>query len=141
LPEHAFLIHVGFLLSIHVVQLVFRGLGHYHFRFKRNVAAVTYQIEGIWQRQKLVDSMRTGKGLAGSTLLGVPAVDERRVQPKTVQTFAGHSSLQVTMDRYGHLFRSDSHGRTMDIIAEAIDATVRTGPVPNVHRKWWEFVP
>jgi integrase len=24
-----------------------------------------------------------------------------------VQTFAGHSSLQVTMDRYGHLFKSD----------------------------------
>jgi integrase len=27
--------------------------------------------------------------------------------PKTVQTFAGHSSLQVTLDRYGHLFRAD----------------------------------
>jgi hypothetical protein len=26
--------------------------------------------------------------------------------PKTVQTFAGHSSLQITMDRYGHLFQS-----------------------------------
>jgi integrase len=28
------------------------------------------------------------------------------LKPKTVQTFAGHSSLQVTMDRYGHLFIS-----------------------------------
>jgi len=37
--------------------------------------------------------------------------------PKAVQTFAGHSSLQVTMDRYGHLFRSDDHGRVMDAIA------------------------
>jgi integrase len=31
------------------------------------------------------------------------------LKPKTVQTFAGHSSLQVTMDRYTHLFKSDDH--------------------------------
>jgi integrase len=37
--------------------------------------------------------------------------------PKTVQTFAGHSSLQVTMDRYGHLFPSDDHKAAMDAIA------------------------
>jgi integrase len=37
--------------------------------------------------------------------------------PKTVQTFAGHSSLAVTMDRYGHLFKSDDHRRAMDEIA------------------------
>lgn len=36
---------------------------------------------------------------------------------KTVQTFAGHSSLQVTMDRYGHLFPSGDHRRAMDQIA------------------------
>jgi len=40
--------------------------------------------------------------------------------PKTVQTFAGHSSLQVTMDRYGHLFRSDRHAAAMDGIAAEI---------------------
>jgi len=34
-----------------------------------------------------------------------------------VQTFAGHSSLQVTMDRYGHLFKSDDHKKAMDAIA------------------------
>jgi hypothetical protein len=34
--------------------------------------------------------------------------------PKAVQSFAGHSSLQVTMDRYGHLFRSENHARIMD---------------------------
>lgn len=39
------------------------------------------------------------------------------LSPKTVQTFAGHSSLQVTMDRYGHLFKSDDHKRAMDAIA------------------------
>ncbi|MGW1425719.1 tyrosine-type recombinase/integrase [Bradyrhizobium manausense] len=40
------------------------------------------------------------------------------LSPKTVQTFAGHSSLQVTMDRYGHLFKSDDHRKAMDAIAE-----------------------
>jgi len=42
--------------------------------------------------------------------------------PKAVQTFAGHSSLQVTMDRYGHLFRSDDHGRAMDSISNSLFA-------------------
>ncbi len=39
------------------------------------------------------------------------------LKPKTVQTFAGHSSLQVTMDRYGHLFKSDDHKEAMNAIA------------------------
>ena len=42
---------------------------------------------------------------------------EAGLAPKTVQTFAGHSSLQVTMDRYGHLFPSDDHRVAMDAIA------------------------
>jgi integrase len=42
---------------------------------------------------------------------------EAGLAPKTVQTFAGHSSLQVTMDRYGHLFPSDNHKAAMDEIA------------------------
>jgi integrase len=44
---------------------------------------------------------------------GGPEPEDR----KTVQTFAGHSSLQVTMDRYGHLFKSDDHKKAMDTIA------------------------
>ncbi len=43
---------------------------------------------------------------------------EAGLNPKTVQVFAGHSSLQVTMDRYGHLFKSDDHRRAMDIMAK-----------------------
>jgi integrase len=39
------------------------------------------------------------------------------LSPKTVQTFAGHSGLQVTMDRYGDLFKSDDHKKAMDEIA------------------------
>jgi integrase len=42
---------------------------------------------------------------------------ERGLSPKTVQTFAGHKSLQVTMDRYGHLFPSEDHKVAMDFIA------------------------
>lgn len=42
---------------------------------------------------------------------------EAGLNPKTVQTFAGHSSLQVTMDRYGHMFKSDDHRTAMDVIA------------------------
>lgn len=45
---------------------------------------------------------------------------EAGLQPKTVQTFAGHSSLAVTMDRYGHLFASESHSAAMDKIAASV---------------------
>ena len=47
---------------------------------------------------------------------------EAGLLPKTVQTFAGHSSLQVTMDRYGHLFKSEDHRKAMDAIARQIFA-------------------
>ncbi|KWV42095.1 integrase [Rhizobium altiplani] len=47
---------------------------------------------------------------------------EAGLAPKTVQTFAGHSSLAVTMDRYGHLFPSDDHRQAMDAIASSIFA-------------------
>lgn len=43
---------------------------------------------------------------------------EADLKPKTVQTFAGHSSLQVTMDIYGHLFKSDNHKAAVDASAE-----------------------
>jgi len=45
---------------------------------------------------------------------------EAGLQPKTIQTFAGHSTLAVTMSRYGHLFPSDDHAAAMNKIAEAI---------------------
>jgi integrase len=47
---------------------------------------------------------------------------EARLAPKTVQTFAGHASLQITMDRYGHLFPSDDHRRAMDQISNELFA-------------------
>src|SRR5262249_19993453 len=45
---------------------------------------------------------------------------EAGMTPKTVQTFAGHSSLQITMDRYGHLFPSEDHKKAMDQIARGL---------------------
>ena len=45
---------------------------------------------------------------------------ESGLTPKTVQTFAGHSSLAMTMDLYGHLFKSEDHGRAMDAIAKGL---------------------
>jgi integrase len=50
----------------------------------------------------------------------VSAWIEAGLAPKTVQTFAGHASLQITMDRYGHLFPSDSHRQAMDSIAKGL---------------------
>jgi integrase len=61
--------------------------------------------------------------------------------PKTVQTFAGHSSLQVTMDRYGHLFRSDSHAQAMDAIAATIESPTKPSAPKHSHRTWSDFVP
>ena len=48
---------------------------------------------------------------------------EAGLTPKTVQTFAGHASLQVTMDRYGHLFPSEDHKKAMDQIARMFHVT------------------
>jgi integrase len=45
---------------------------------------------------------------------------EAGLTPKTIQTFAGHASLQITMDRYGHLFPSDDHRTAMDAIAAGL---------------------
>jgi integrase len=47
---------------------------------------------------------------------------EAGLAPKTVQTFAGHASLQVTMDRYGHLFPNEDHKKAMDQIAKGLFA-------------------
>jgi integrase len=37
-----------------------------------------------------------------------------------VQTFIGHASLAMTMDLYGHLFKSDDPQQAMDDIAAGI---------------------
>ncbi|OQW54881.1 MAG: hypothetical protein A4S14_14610 [Proteobacteria bacterium SG_bin9] len=61
--------------------------------------------------------------------------------PKTVQTFAGHASLQITMDRYGHLFRSERHNAAMDAITDGIKAERPAEKFKNQNRKWSDFGP
>jgi integrase len=48
---------------------------------------------------------------------------EAGLTPKAVQTFAGHASLAITMDRYGHLFPSEDHRQAMDRIARLFENT------------------
>lgn len=45
---------------------------------------------------------------------------EAGLQPKTVQTFVGHATIAMTMDLYGHLFKSDDHQKAMDMIAKGL---------------------
>jgi hypothetical protein len=45
---------------------------------------------------------------------------EAGLQPKTVQTFVGHATLQMTMDTYGHMFPSDDFAKAMDAIAKGL---------------------
>lgn len=45
---------------------------------------------------------------------------EAGASPKTVHTWAGHSTLAMTMDIYGHLFPSDDRSKTMDAIAKGL---------------------
>lgn len=45
---------------------------------------------------------------------------EQGLPPKTIQTYAGHASLAITMDRYGHLFPSSDHRSAMDRIADEV---------------------
>jgi integrase len=45
---------------------------------------------------------------------------EAGLPPKTVQTFVGHATLQMTMDTYGHMFPSEDHSKAMDAIAKGL---------------------
>lgn len=50
---------------------------------------------------------------------------EQRVNPKRVQKWMGHSSIQVTFDTYGHLFdQADQDG----IVAAAIECEILGNP-------------
>lgn len=42
------------------------------------------------------------------------------LQPKAVQTLAGHASYAITMNRYGHLFPDEDHKSAFDAIAETL---------------------
>ncbi len=39
---------------------------------------------------------------------------------KEVMTFAGHASVQMTMERYGHLFPTPDHQRAMALVEQRV---------------------
>ena len=44
----------------------------------------------------------------------------RELPAKLVQDLLGHSSIVMTLDRYGHLFPADDHKKAMDQIARGM---------------------
>jgi integrase len=56
------------------------------------------------------------------------------LKPKTIQTFAGHATLAITMDRYGHLFKSDEHKAAMDDIARQFTDEPLRSETPQIHK-------
>jgi integrase len=61
---------------------------------------------------------------------------ESGLSPKVVQTLAGHSALQVTMDRYGHMFKSEDHRLVMDKIASGLFSSNDLAESAQVVRPW-----
>lgn len=57
---------------------------------------------------------------------------EAGLPPKAIQEFAGHASLQMTMDLYGHLFPSADHQRAMDSVVTGLEKVV-TGGTHTAH--------
>jgi hypothetical protein len=92
----------GFLgMSVETLDRVY---GHHHPAHLRAAAhAIGYR--------------RRKQSLAGDRVrCRVPSQHIEVSWPETVSTFAGHSRLAVTMDRYGHLFKTDGHKKAMDAI-------------------------
>jgi len=51
---------------------------------------------------------------------------EQRVSPKRIQTWMGHSSIQVTFDTYGHLFeQAEADSAVMQAVEREIIGAVR----------------
>jgi len=101
---------------------------------KRKFLPLFAKLEAIWKQERRNEPLEVFTWHA-LRHFAVSCWIDAGLPPKTVQTFAGHSSLQVTMDRYGHLFRSDNHGRVMDAISSEFYAASpsgrRSGSPPN----------
>lgn len=113
-------------------DLVFpNGLGSYNNHddmVKRRFLPLFEKLEAAWQQERRNDPVPRFNWHA-LRHFAISCWIDAGLPPKTVQTFAGHSSLQVTMDRYGHLFRSDEHQNVMDAISSSFTAP-RPGPAP-----------
>ena len=87
--------------------------------FRRRVWFPALEAAGLRANVRIHDLRHT----AASLLIAQGA------HPKAVQAHLGHSSIQVTMDRYGHLFPGDAEG-----LAEKLDAAARAAR--DVDRTW-----
>jgi integrase len=86
---------------------------------KRKFLPLFAKLAAIWERERRNEPVEVFTWHA-LRHFAISCWIEAGLPPKAVQTFAGHSSLQVTMDRYGHLFRSDSHSQAMDAISHSL---------------------
>ena len=58
---------------------------------------------------------------------------EQRVSPKRIQTWIGHSSIQVTFDTYGHLFeQADADSSVMQAIEREMLGTIDATPMQQM---------
>jgi len=57
---------------------------------------------------------------------GASILINQGLHPKIVQQHLGHSSIVVTMDRYGHLYPSDT-----ERVEDALDAAFESGLVES----------
>jgi integrase len=62
---------------------------------------------------------------------GASILINQGLHPKIVQQHLGHSSIVVTMDRYGHLYPSDNE-RVQDALDEAFESGLVASNVPKI---------
>ena len=105
---------------------------------KRKFLPLFALLEAKWQEERRNESVERFNWHA-LRHFAISCWIDAGLPPKAVQTFAGHSSLQVTMDRYGHLFRSVSHAAAMDAIAVSIGGP--TKPAASSQKRQSGFTP
>ncbi len=54
---------------------------------------------------------------------------EQGLQPKRIQALLGHSTLQMTMDLYGHLWQDDDQDRALAVASESLIPAAKPGRI------------
>ena len=101
-------------------RTVMRGRANNSTKLKREVHALSYQ--RVARDAATVLGRLQRFNWHGLRHFAISCWIEACLPPKTVQTFAGHAPLQVTMDRYGHLFPNEDHKKVKDHIAKELFA-------------------
>jgi integrase len=65
---------------------------------------------------------------------GASILINQGLHPKIVQQHLGHSSIVVTMDRYGHLYPSDNE-RVQDALDAAFESGLVVPGIPKIEAK------